>query len=221
MALPPILEALTLYVVLVFVITVHEWAHAWVADMCGDSTARLLGRMTLNPLPHLDMLGTVVIPLFGLLGPVLGLGTGIALIGWGRPVPVNPMNFRKLNRDDVLVSFAGPLSNIVMTVIALIAIRLLLPLEHDMAQLAIQALLLPMAHIAFFLAFFNLIPIPPLDGSHLLRALLSFNARQAFDKLSSYGFIIILILINTPVFGVVFGGVDKLYGMLAYFILKS
>jgi Zn-dependent protease len=221
MDLPPLAKALTLYLVLVFVITVHEWAHAWVADKCGDPTARLMGRMTLNPIPHLDIIGTVIIPLVAIVGPLFGLGFGFALIGWGKPVPVNPLNFNKLSRDDVIVSFAGPLSNIVMTICALVIIRLLLYLPGDMPKLAINLFFYPMAWIAFMLAFFNLIPIPPLDGSHLLRATLSFDARQVYDRVSSYGFIIILILINTPFFDLVFSGVHKLYGVLENLILVT
>ncbi len=219
MDISPILNCAITYISLVFVISVHEWAHAWMADKCGDPTARLLGRMTWNPLPHLDLIGTVIIPLIGILGPLFAGGLPIALIGWGKPVPVNPNNFRNYVRDDVLVSAAGPVSNVVITVVALVIIRVLMLTNSEVAYLAAFKVLYPMAHLSLFLAFFNLIPIPPLDGSHLIRPLLSFNARQVFDKMATYGFILILVFVNLPVFRVVISGITHLFNFLSRIIL--
>lgn len=202
------------YILLVFVITVHEWAHAWAADRCGDPTARLMGRMTWNPLPHMDMFGTVLIPLIMLFIPL----SGISLIGWGKPVPVNPRNFRHYSFDDVLVSLAGPISNIIMTLTALLLIRIAVLSGTDFGHLAVNLILQPMALMAFFLAFFNLLPIPPLDGSHLVRSMLGYQGRQLFDRISQYGFIILLVLINTGVLIPVFAGVKFLYGHLKFLI---
>ena len=198
-------SGLVMYVILVFVITVHEWAHAWTADRCGDPTARLLGRMTLNPLAHIDMVGTVLLPLLALFGPLLGLGALAGIIpGWGKPVPVNPRNFRQYLRDDVLVSLAGPLSNVIITCAALLIVRVLvqaLP-RVGLANTAAAEVVYPLASVSFFLGFFNLLPIPPLDGSHLLRSALGYRGRQVFDRIGSYGFVLLIVLINTPVFGV-------------------
>jgi Zn-dependent protease len=205
-----LIEKLIWYILLVFVITVHEWAHAWTADKCGDPTARLMGRMTWNPLPHLDIFGTVLIPFIMLFIP---LG-GVALIGWGKPVPVNPRNFRRYSFDDVLVSLAGPISNIIMTLTALLLIRIAILSGTSFGELAVTVILEPLAWLAFVLAFFNLIPIPPLDGSHLVRSMLGYQGRQMFDRISRYGFIILLVLINTGALIPVFSAVGILYGFL-------
>ena len=217
-SLPPLIEGLIGYACLVFVITVHESAHAWTADRCGDPTARLLGRVTWNPLPHLDMIGTVLLPLLMFIGPAVGIGafTGL-LIGWGKPVPVDPRNFRNGMRDDMLVSFAGPLSNIVMAVVALAVVRaaLFVAPQADLVHAACGVVLLPMAQLAFFLAFFNLIPLPPLDGSHLLRPLLGFEGRQVYDRIAQYGFIVLIILVNTRLFDLFAIAVGRLFAGLA------
>ncbi len=216
--MPPLIEGLIGYACLVFVITVHESAHAWTADRCGDPTARMLGRVTWNPLPHLDMIGTVLLPLLMFVGPALGIGafTGL-LIGWGKPVPVNPRNFRNGERDDILVSFAGPLSNIVMAVVALAAVRaaLFIAPGAELVAVACAYVLAPMAHLAFFLAFFNLIPLPPLDGSHLLRPLLGFQGRQVYDRIAQYGFIVLIVLVNTPLFDLFATAVSRMFRGLA------
>jgi Zn-dependent protease len=209
-----LIEKLVWYILLVFVITVHEWAHAWTADKCGDPTARLMGRMTWNPLPHMDIFGTVLIPLMMIFIP---LG-GVALLGWGKPVPVNPRNFRRYSLDDVLVSLSGPFSNIIMTLVALLLIRIAIMSGTAFGELAITAILEPMAQLAFILAFFNLIPIPPLDGSHLVRSMLGYQGRQMFDRISRYGFIILLVLINTRVLFPVFAAVQFLYMYLLHLI---
>ena len=190
----PLIQKSISYLLLIFIITVHEWGHAWLADKCGDPTARLMGRMTWNPIPHLDIFGTVIIPLV-----MIFMTPGIALLGWGKPVPVNPNNFRHYSRDDVLVSIAGPVSNVVITIAALLLIRIALLTNTDIGVLAAQVILYPLASISLFLGFFNLLPVPPLDGSHLIRPLLSFNARQMYDRFAQYGFIVLLVLINTGV----------------------
>jgi Zn-dependent protease len=205
----PFIEKIIWYLLLVFVITVHEWAHAWSANKCGDPTARLMGRMTWNPLPHMDIIGTVAIPLLMLIMP----GT-ISLIGWGKPVPVNPHNFRHSTRDDVIVSFAGPASNLIMTLSALVLMRIALLSQTQFGALAAEVILQPLALMAFFLGFFNLIPLPPLDGSHLLRPLLGFKARQVFDQISRYSFIILLLLINLRILDPFFNLVFHLYALL-------
>jgi Zn-dependent protease len=209
-----ILSALLFYVILVLVITVHEAAHAWMANRCGDPTARYLGRMTLNPFPHLDLIGTVLLPLFMLLSP-----GGISLIGWGKPVPVNAANFRHGRRDDVLVSAAGPVSNLLMTFIAFACIKVLVFVPGALAKTALVMFFEPLASVAFMLAFFNLLPVPPLDGSHFVKFFLGYSARQVFDRLSMYGFVIILVFVNTPLSRVFFSGVYSLYSSMLNLVI--
>jgi len=210
---PLIIQKLISYFILIFIITVHEWAHAWTANKCGDPTARLMGRMTWNPIPHLDIFGTVLIPLV-----MIFFSPGIALLGWGKPVPVNPNNFRRLSRDDVLVSLAGPVSNIVITVAALLLIRLALLTGSEMGTMAAQVILFPLAMISLFLGVFNLLPIPPLDGSHLLRPFLGFNGRQLYDRFAQYGFFILLVIINIGILTPVFRFVEVVFDMLTKII---
>lgn len=202
------------YVIIVLIITVHEWAHAWMADRCGDSTARYLGRMTLNPLPHLDILGTVILPLLMISGALGGVG----VLGWGKPVPVNAANFRHYRRDDILVSMAGPASNIMMSLLALVLIRVLTLAPSGYSATARTMFLEPLAGISFMLAFFNLLPVPPLDGSHVVRHLLSWQAQQVYDRLGQYGFIVLLVFINTPLADWYFGGVGFIYAVFAVVI---
>ncbi len=202
------------YMIIVLIITVHEWAHAWMANRCGDSTARYLGRMTLNPLPHLDIIGTVILPLLMISGALGGVG----ILGWGKPVPVNPANFRHYRRDDILVSMAGPVSNLIMTLLALVLISLTGLMPWAYAKTARTLFLEPLAWISFMLAFFNLLPVPPLDGSHVLRHLLGWQAQRAFDWLGQYGFILLLIFINTPLSDWYFGAVAFVYAVFAVLI---
>lgn len=185
---------LTHYIILVFVITVHECAHAWTAYKCGDPTAKYLGRVSLSPFPHMSLLGTVIIPLFQIFMPA----TRFAIIGWGKPVPVNPHNFRNYSRDDLLVSLAGPFSNLLMTLIAIILMEVFALLSIPHTSAVINTALLPLTRISFILFFFNMLPIPPLDGSHLLRYFLSYDAKRVYDSIAQYGFFLILILINIP-----------------------
>ncbi len=216
---PQLFTSVVLYIILLFVISVHEWAHAWTANKCGDPTARLLGRMTWNPIAHISMIGTVLIPLIGIFGPALGLGLPFAIIGWGKPVPVNPNNYKNYVRDDVLVSLAGPLSNVVITIVALIIIKILTFMPGELVMMIIREILFPLAQLSFFLAFFNLIPFPPLDGSHILRPLLGYKGRRILDKMSAYSLIILIVFINTPIFEVMIRGVNGLFLLMAKIII--
>ena len=215
----PLFNGIIFYISLLFVISVHEWAHAWTANLCGDPTARYLGRMTWNPIAHMDLFGTVIIPLFFIFAPLFGFGTSFAIIGWGKPVPVNPRNYNNYVRDDVLVSLAGPLSNLVITIVALFVIKFLTFIPGDLSSLIIKSILLPMAMLSFFLAFFNLIPVPPLDGSHILRPLVGYNGRKILDTISSYGFIILIVFINTPLFDILANSIVNLFYLIVNIIL--
>lgn len=199
-------------------ITVHEAAHAWMANQCGDDTARLMGRMTLNPIVHIDPIGTVLIPLMQVIA------AGLPLIGWAKPVPVNPARFRNIRQGEILVSLAGPLSNFFMAavalmlcwcVIALLGIGTAHSVAFDTSTLAgrigdaLFGFLRVLLMLNLVLGIFNLIPIPPLDGSHILGALISRAAAQRIERLlvPPFNFLILFFVVLplvTPVFRLVF-----------------
>src|ERR1017187_7127092 len=181
-----VVEGLITYLGLVILLTFHEFGHAWVALKCGDDTARLQGRVSLNPLVHIDPIGTVLLPLIMLFTPV-----GRFLIGWAKPVPVNPNNLRHPRSDDILVTMAGPAMNLVLAValVALTRVGLLVHLE-PMANVCWQ-----FASLSLLLCFFNLIPIPPLDGSHVLRNLTGMSW-DAYANFARFGFIAVIIVIQ-------------------------
>ncbi len=181
-----ILEKLIAFICLVPVISCHEFAHAWVADKCGDNTPRLQGRVTMNPLVHMDLMGTVILPL-------LCLFSFGGILGWGRPVYVNPSQFRNRRRDDTLVSLAGPGMNFLMAAIAMVVAKLGILL--GVKALAGGALFL--AFMSLTLAFFNLLPLPPLDGSHVVKNLLRMP-EETYLRLSQYGLIFVFIAVQVP-----------------------
>jgi Zn-dependent protease len=176
----------------------------------GDTTARDLGRLTLNPIPHIDPIGSVLVPLMSLLM------TGRVFIAWAKPVPVNPLNFRDLRRDDILVSVVGPVSNIILsfvcTVMFIILRKLALALP-EMNPLADEAMnfLLKMFYggivLNIVLAVFNMIPIPPLDGSHVVASFLPDEMSDQYRRVGFYGIFIILILMRWSPFAALFSGI--------------
>ena len=149
---------------LVVLLSFHEYAHAWMAHKCGDDTARMMGRMTINPIVHIDPIGTVFLPLM-----MLSLNPGFALFGWAKPVPVNPSNLSNRKRDDILISMAGPAMNVILAIVILAVLRLAIEMPEGISKSAIVAELPRIAFISMFLCLFNLIPVPPLDGSHVMR----------------------------------------------------
>ena len=178
------------FIVLLFSLTVHECAHAWTADRLGDPTARLLGRVSLNPIVHADPIGTV-------LFPIVAMVANAPLIGWAKPVPVNVHRLRHHRRDYVLVAAAGPASNIAQAVVAALAFRLLVGSGGDVGLAG--SVLIGVVRINLLLAFFNLIPIPPLDGGNVLAGMLPPAAAGAFEALRRYGFILLYALMITGV----------------------
>ena len=183
-----IIEGLISYLGLIVLLTFHEFGHAWTAEKCGDDTARLHGRCSLNPIVHIDPIGTVVLPLL-----MIFLSPGISrfMIGWAKPVPVNPYNLRNPRLDDILVSMAGPAMNLILAV-ALMALARVGLIGH-WAQFT--GLCVQMAALSLLLCFFNLIPIPPLDGSHVLRNLTGMSY-ETYYRFARFGFIAVIIVLQ-------------------------
>jgi len=201
--------------VLLFSLSLHESAHAWMANRRGDPTGRHLGRVTLNPLPHIDWIGTVLFPLLGMIG-----GHGI-LFGWAKPVPVNTANLKNPRWDHVLVAAAGPLSNLIAAVAFLLGLRLLVgffPDELRAGHTVLYPLFLLCASGLFLntiLAVFNLLPVPPLDGSWVLAGIFPNRVAAFFDAIRPYSFILLLGLIVSGVFDKVLVPVLGLVTVLA------
>jgi Zn-dependent protease len=186
-----IADGLIQYLLLVGLLTFHEFAHAWTGWKCGDDTARLQGRLSLNPVVHIDPIGTVVLPLVMIFMP----GFGRFLIGWAKPVPFNPLNLGNPRRDEVLIAMAGPAMNLVLAVVLVAFARVGLMFHSvDVAELFMQA-----AKLSLILCFFNLIPVPPLDGSHVLRNVTGMSY-EAYANFARFGFIIVIVLLQIPDF---------------------
>jgi len=196
-----IVTGLIFYLCLVALLTFHEFAHAWMAWKCGDDTARLQGRLSLNPLVHIDPIGTVLLPLFMIFGPP---GATRFAIGWAKPVPFNPANLHNRWRDEMLIAMAGPAMNVILAVALVMFARFALMFNSPDAVV----LFLQTARLSLLLCFFNLIPIPPLDGSHVMRNLTGMTYETYFN-LSRYGFIAIIVIINIPGVSYVLGTVTR------------
>jgi Zn-dependent protease len=183
------------FTVLLFSLTVHESAHAWTADRLGDPTARLLGRVSLNPMVHADPIGTILFPLLAIIG-------GIPLIGWAKPVPVNIGRLRRQRSDYVLVAAAGPVSNLLMAVAASIGFSVMTGMSAENGMSNASAWTITFLNQAMvinvLLAVFNMIPIPPLDGGNVLGGLLPRTMGARYDALvRPYGFILLYALMLT------------------------
>jgi Zn-dependent protease len=174
------------FTVLVLSLSVHEAAHAWTADRLGDPTARLLGRVTLNPTAHVDPIGTVLFPLIAMLSHV-------PILGWAKPVPVNLRNLRHARRDYMLVAAAGPASNLLLATLTALVWGLLSPAQGGLLSLMLEVLL----RLNVLLAVFNMIPVPPLDGGNVLAGLLPARLAVQLDRVRPWGFLVLYALMFT------------------------
>ncbi|MEN3325755.1 MAG: hypothetical protein V7638_562 [Acidobacteriota bacterium] len=191
-------------VVLLLAISAHEAAHAWMSYKFGDDTARLLGRITLNPVAHTDPIGTLLIPIAGFIFGAMG-GGRFPLIGWGKPTPVNPLRWRNKDLANVMVSIAGILANLLIALIAFIVFKFLLMsgwilAMSDSTQEPVILFLDNLLIMNISLAVFNLLPFPPLDGSKVLETFLPASMRPALEFLEHYGYWILILMIYMGVF---------------------
>lgn len=218
------------FVLLLFSLSFHECAHAWMASRLGDQTARLQGRITLNPMYHIDPIGTLLFPALVIFGPLIGFHIPFMLVGWAKPTPVITRNFKKIVRDDNLTTLAGPFSNLILVVVSLASLVVMakvMPNGAPTVQLSFAAalgmadpsqahpvaLLLSLAIlINFSLFFFNLLPIPPLDGSRVVRNMLPYRAVQVYDRIGGWISYLLMIFVGSfllrlllwPALGLVF-----------------
>lgn len=205
-----VLTALLQVLIILFSLSIHESAHAWMADRLGDPTARMLGRITLNPLPHIDPIGTILLPL------VLAISGG-PVFGWAKPVPVVSRHFKHLKRDEALVGVAGPISNLLLALLCTTVLGGILIATGPSAfwaqfqtQYSPVWWILRLALINLILAGFNLIPIPPLDGSWVLSAVLPHGVAHFYDSIRRFGPILLLVLFLTPLLELVLSPVVNL-----------
>jgi Zn-dependent protease len=188
-----IIDGLILYLGLVILLTFHEFGHAWMAWKCGDDTAKSKGRCSLNPLVHIEIIGTVVLPLLMIFLSMSGSGAARFLVGWAKPVPVNISNLRNPRWDDILVSMAGPWMNLFLALVLVGLARVATLGEAE----STSKLLMDMARLSLLLCFFNLIPIPPLDGSHVLRNLIGMSY-ETYWQIARFGFVAVILVLQIP-----------------------
>ncbi|WP_419640179.1 site-2 protease family protein [Thiolapillus sp.] len=183
----------------VFAITVHEVAHGWVAKQYGDKTAWMLGRLTLNPIRHIDPVGTILLP-----GLLLLSGTGF-IFGWAKPVPVNPDNLKNPKRDMALVAMAGPAANLLMALGWALLARFAIQIDTPFASLPMIYMGIAGISINLVLAIINLLPVPPLDGSRILSGMLPDRLAWQYNRFEPYGFYLLIFLLATGLLGAMLG----------------
>ena len=206
MSLPPVDLILSSFIVLILSLSVHEAAHAWSANKLGDPTARMLGRLTVNPIAHIDPIGTILFPLIGMLSP------GVPLLGWAKPVPVNMRNLRHPRRDFAFVALAGPVSNIIMAVVAAVLLSVM-PDDMAFGPLTPRGLLNRFVVLNVFLAVFNMIPVPPLDGGNVLAGFVPEPVARLIDQMRPWGFVVLYALL-------ILGVLEQLVTPIAIWVLE-
>jgi Zn-dependent protease len=207
------METLYIIPILLFSVVVHEVMHGYVALKCGDPTAKYMGRLTLNPIPHIDLFGSILVPLFSILV------AGRVFIAWAKPVPVNPLNFRNYKRDSVLVSAVGPISNLFLALCCALFVIALLNLGNffdsfnsELVKFAYEFLLKMFyggIYLNIVLGVFNLIPVPPLDGSHVLASILPDRLGESYRQIGFFGIFIVIFLMRVPIFSNIFFSIVK------------
>lgn len=187
------------FVIFLLSLSVHECAHAWAAEKSGDSTGRYLGRITLNPIPHIDIFGTIIFPLIAIVSSL-----GNWMFGWAKPVPFNSLNLRDRRLGEILIALAGPFSNMLLVIIFSVLYKILFlspiisPTAFGNLAPPVEMMLEIGITLNIILAVFNLIPIPPLDGSHVLRNLLPDSLAEAYSQIPIWvGFIALFLLVRT------------------------
>lgn len=188
-------------VTLLISFTVHEYAHAYAAYRYGDPTAKNMGRLTLNPIPHIDPLGAIMLVLFG--------------FGWAKPVPVNYNNLRRSKRAEAVVSLVGPLSNLILAFIGIVVLQLLVAVGIGESLNGFFGIFI---WTNIVLCLFNLIPLPPLDGFHIVRDLLPHKQRMSFYQVEKHGMFILMVLVITPIGDFIF---DPIFGTIAPWLLET
>lgn len=226
---PQVVTIIIQIVVLLFAISLHEAAHAWTASRFGDQTARMLGRVTLNPLKHIDPIGTIAFPL------LLAL-LHLPVFGWARPTPVNTRNFKNIVRDDTLTTVAGPLSNVIAAIgalLLLLIIKMTSPAGYQAVGAAVYSLsgvevvstslLYPAALILCYailinlaLAVFNMLPVPPLDGGHIVRNFLPYGAVQVYDRIGMFSLFLIFFFGRGLIGSIVSPAIRFFFHILGY-----
>ncbi len=205
------LERLLWFPVLIFSIIIHECAHGLAALRAGDPTAKDMGRITLNPLPHIDLFGSIILPV------MLWFTGSPFLFAWAKPVPVNPNNFRDYRRDEIRVSFAGPASNLILSLLFLLIAIFCLTMFNTDYSIQRSTLLFSVFHIGMLLnlvpAFFNLLPTPPLDGSHILENMLPRQYAQYIARIRPYGIFILILFFMTPLFDIIWGPIFFIFNI--------
>ena len=184
-----LVSGLILFLGLLVLLTFHEFGHAWMAWKLGDDTAFSQGRVSLNPLVHIDPIGTVALPLL-----LIFLAPGGFLLGWARPVPVNPDNFRNPRSDDIMVTLAGPWMNLLLAIV-IMGLARLGAMFHSPAMVEVC---LDTSRLSLLLCFFNLLPIPPLDGSQVVRAAVGMS-QETYNQIARYGMLILILALQVPI----------------------